>query len=75
MGKMWQRYLQKQEQDYCIISNQLYHKGKDGSLRMCVVESKYVPILEHAHASILGRHYFKMKPCLLMMCASAQKFL
>ena len=24
MSKVWQRYLQKQSQDYCIIANQLY---------------------------------------------------
>ena len=25
MSKVWQRYLQKHSQDYCIIANQLHH--------------------------------------------------
>ena len=25
MSKVWQRYLQKLSQDYCIIANQFYH--------------------------------------------------
>ena len=29
MSKVRQRYLQKQANDFVIISNQLYHRGKD----------------------------------------------
>ena len=36
---------------------QLYHQGKDRSLRVRVLENKYVPILEHAHASVPGGHF------------------
>ena len=57
MSKVRQRYLKKQAQDFCIIAAQLYHRGKDGTLRICVLESEYVSILEHAHASILGGHF------------------
>lgn len=57
MSKLRQRYLQKQAQDFCLIANQLYHRGKDGSLRVCVLENEYVPILEHAHASVPGGHF------------------
>ena len=38
MSKSWQRYLQKHLEDNCIIANQLYHQGKDGSLRICVTK-------------------------------------
>ena len=31
MSKVWQTYLQKQSQEYCITANQLYYQGKDGS--------------------------------------------
>lgn len=48
--------MQKQAQNLCLIANQLYHRGKDGSLRLCVLENEYVPILEHAHASVPGKH-------------------
>ena len=33
MSKLRLRYLQKQAQDFCIIANQLYHRGKDGMVR------------------------------------------
>ena len=57
MSKVWQRYLQKHSQDYCIISNQLYHRGKDGSLRICVTEAKYLEVLFHAHSCLPGGHF------------------
>ena len=40
MSKVSQRYLQKHTQDYYIIANQLYHRSKDESLRICVMEEK-----------------------------------
>lgn len=57
MSKLQQRYLQKHAQDFCLIADQIYHRGKDGSLRVCVLENEYVPILEHAHASVPGGHF------------------
>ena len=57
MGKVRQRYLQKHSQDYCIIANQLYHRGKDGSLRICVTEAEYLEILFHAHSCLPGGHF------------------
>ena len=57
MGKVRQRYLQKQSQDYCIIANQLYHRGKDGSLRICITEAKYLEVLFHAHSCLPGGHF------------------
>lgn len=57
MGKLRQRYLHKQAQDYCIIANQVYHRGKDGCLRMFVLGSEYVPIMGHAHACIPSGHF------------------
>ena len=57
MSKVRQRYLQKHAQDYCIIANQLYHQGKDGSLRICVAEAKYLEVLFHAHSCLQGGHF------------------
>ena len=57
MSKLRQRYLQKQAQDFCLIADQLYHQGKDVIFRLCVLENEYVPILERAHASVLGGHF------------------
>ena len=56
MSKAWQRYLQKHSQDYCIISSQLYHQGKDKSLRICVTKAEYLEILFHAHSCLPGGH-------------------
>ncbi len=63
MSKVRQRYLQKQAQDFCIIAEQLYYRGKDGILRICVLESEYVSILEHAHAGIPGGHFLADGDC------------
>ena len=57
MSKVRQRYLQKHAQGYCIIANQLYHHGKDGSLRICVTEAKYLEVLFHAHSCLLEGHF------------------
>ena len=32
MNKVRQRYLQKQAHEFCLIANQLYHRGKDAQL-------------------------------------------
>ena len=42
---------------YTLIKDQLYHRGKDGNLRLCVPESQYLEILYHAHAGISGGHF------------------
>ena len=57
MSKVWQRYLQKHSQDYCIIANQLYHHGKYGSLRICVTKAEYVEVLLHAHSCLPSGHF------------------
>ena len=57
MSKVRQRYLQKQAAKFCMIANQLYHRGKDDQLRICVIENEYLGVLEHAHSSILGGHF------------------
>ena len=57
MSKVRQRYLQKHAQDYCVIANQLYHRGKDDSLRICVTEAEYLGILFHAHSCLPGGHF------------------
>ena len=52
ISKIRHRYLKKHTHDYCIIANQLYHNGKDGSLRLCVIEAKYLEFLLHAHSCL-----------------------
>ena len=43
--------------NYTLIGGQLYHRGQDGSLRLCVPKEKYLENLRHAHASMLGGHF------------------
>ena len=57
MSKVRQRYLRKHSQDYCIIANQLYHQGKDKSLRICVTKAKYLEVLFHAHSYLPSGHF------------------
>ena len=57
MSKLRQRYLEKQAKDFCIIANQLYHRGKDRSLRICVTENEYLRALLHAHSCVPGGHF------------------
>ena len=57
MSKARQRYLQKHSQDYCIIANQLYHRGKDGSLRICVTKAEYLEVPFHAHSCLTSGHF------------------
>ena len=57
MSKKRQRYLKKYAEEFSIIANQLYHRGKHGNLRICVIESEYVPILIHAHSYAFEGHF------------------
>ena len=52
--KARRKSIQLKSKDYEIIANQLYKKGKDKQLRLCVIEAEYVRVLEQAHASLIG---------------------
>ena len=43
--------------DYELIRDQLYKRGKDQVLRLCVPKEKYMDILKHAHAGIAGGQF------------------
>ena len=59
MSKKRQRYLEKYAaKEYRIIANQLYHRGKNGNLRICVIETEYIPVLTHAHSYASRGHFF-----------------
>ena len=42
---------------YKIIANQLYRRGKEKQLRLCIIEAEYVGVLEQAHSNMLGGHF------------------
>ena len=50
--------IEVEAQNYTMIEDQLYQRGKDGNLRLCVLETQYLEILHHAHAGIAGGHFF-----------------
>ena len=52
-----QRLIEIEAMSYTLIKDQLYHRGKDGNLRLCVPESQYLEILYHTHAGISGGHF------------------
>ena len=58
MSKKQQRYLEKYAEEFSIISNQVYHRGKDGNLIICVIESEYILVLTHAHSYAFRGHFF-----------------
>ena len=50
--------MEKYAEEFSIIANQLHHRGKDGNLRICVIESEYVvPVLTHAHSYAFGGQF------------------
>ena len=57
MSKKRQRYLEKYAEEFSSIANQLYHRVKDGNLRICVTKSEYVPVLTHAHSYAFDGHF------------------
>ena len=57
MSKQRQRAIQKESEDYVLIQDHLYKWGKDGNLFICEEESKYVAILEQAHARLACGHF------------------
>ncbi|MCO5575728.1 hypothetical protein L7F22_029531 [Adiantum nelumboides] len=53
--------ITKETEDYVLIEDNLYRRGKDGQLRMCATEEGYVPILQQAHFGQAGGHFFAEK--------------
>ena len=56
-GKARRKAIELESKDYEIIADQLYKRGKDQQLRLCVTEIEYVRVLEQAHAGLTGGHF------------------
>ena len=54
------RAIEIEAQDFALIANQIYHRGKDRQLRLCVTKVEYIPVLKQAHASLSGGHFSSM---------------
>ena len=57
MSKHRRRSLEVDAKEYALIGNQLYKRGKDDQLRLCICENEYLPILQQAHASSATGHF------------------
>ena len=56
--KHMQRIMEIESQQYTLLgSGQLYKRGKDGQLCLCVAKNKYIPILHQAHAGVGSEHF------------------
>ena len=42
---------------YALIGDQLFKRGQDNYLRLCVFEIDYFSVLTHAHAGTGGGHF------------------
>ena len=52
------RAIAQEAQAYLLIGEQLYKRGKEQVLHLCVPKEKYIPVLEHAHAGVAGGRHF-----------------
>ena len=52
-----QKQLLADALNYTMIGDQVYKKGIDGQLRLCVGEKEYIPILHQAHSGVGSGHF------------------
>ena len=52
VNKVRSKAIELESKDYELIANQLYKRGKDKQLRLCVTKAEYVRVLEQAHAGL-----------------------
>lgn len=52
-----QRSVQVDAVTYTLLGEQLYKKGKDGNLLLCINETEYIPILQQAYEGIGSEHF------------------
>ena len=57
LHKHQQQAIRIEAASYTLIGDQLYCRGKDGNLRLCVPKEKYLELLHHAHANMPGGHF------------------
>ena len=57
VSKACRKAIEIEAEDYTLIANQLYKRGKDKQLRLCITEAEYVRVLDQAHAGLSGGHF------------------
>ena len=51
------RKIEVDSKDYTLIEDQIYKKGIDGQLLLCVGNAEYIPILHQAHLGVGNGHF------------------
>ena len=51
------KQLQEESRRYAIIGKQLYRRGMDGQLRLCVCENEYIHVLHCVHSGVGAGHF------------------
>ena len=57
LPKHRQKSIEVEASLYAVITDQLFKRGQDDNLRLCVCETDYFSILTHAHARTGGGHF------------------
>ncbi|MCO5554372.1 hypothetical protein L7F22_007902 [Adiantum nelumboides] len=70
MSKSRVKTITKEAENYVLIEDKFYRRGKDDQLRMCATKEEYVPILEQAHSGQVGRHVSADKMAKAILVAS-----
>ena len=51
------RKIEVDSKDYTLVGDQLYKKGIDGQLLLCVGDTEYIPILHQVHLGVGSGHF------------------
>ena len=57
VSKTQKKAIELEAKEYESIANQLYKRGKDKQLRLCVTKAEYVNVLEQAHAGLFSGYF------------------
>ncbi|MCO5612594.1 hypothetical protein L7F22_066862 [Adiantum nelumboides] len=69
MSKSRVRTITKELENYILIEDNIYRRGKDDQLQMCATEEEYVPILKQAHSGQVRGHFLADKTAKTILVA------
>lgn len=57
VSKARRKAIELEANNFTLIANQLYKRGKDKQFRLCIKEAQYVRVLEQAHVGLSGGNF------------------
>ena len=57
MPKHCQNAIKTKAINYTLIADELHCRGKDGNLKLCVLEDQSLEVLHHAYVGMPGGHF------------------